>query len=213
MTERGIKYDAGKVRLGLLPRRALAWMARVCEYGALKYREGNWVKLSDADQLAQLREACQRHCLAAFDSIEPETFDPESKLPHLAHAATNLLFLLHHETVQGKIGDAEKLTRDQAQVFARLAVLQALRDALPLRPTYTEREESPGYSSHLATLAFSPVHGPLQVSTSERRDLGPALDSHLRQLLAIPAELPAARFAWQGLAGAELKPDVLAELG
>lgn len=85
----GVKHDAGKPRWSLLPWRALEPVVQVLEHGAAKYAVGNWKHVADAE--ARYLDAAFRHLGAHADG---ERLDPESGLPHLAHAVTNVLFLL-----------------------------------------------------------------------------------------------------------------------
>ena len=78
----------GKVRLELLPVGPLRELARVMGYGANKYGEHNW---REGLEWSRYYGAAQRHL---FAWLEGEEIDPESGLPHLAHATTNLLYLL-----------------------------------------------------------------------------------------------------------------------
>lgn len=86
----GLKYDGEKLRLDLLPCDALLDIAAVLNYGANKYSARNWEK-----GLVWHRPyaACLRHLFAWWSG---ETYDQETGLNHLAHAACNLLFLLHY---------------------------------------------------------------------------------------------------------------------
>lgn len=91
MTE-GIKHDADKApldRLGLVPK-AVAALARVLEYGAKKYPEAdNWKRVTPF-RSRYVAAAC-RHVLALAAG---EDTDPESGLPHAAHAMACLSFLV-----------------------------------------------------------------------------------------------------------------------
>lgn len=82
--QKGAKPEA----YALIPVEALADIARVYGYGAEKYAPNNWRK-GYAWSLSY--SALQRH-LNAFWSGEEN--DPESGLPHLAHAAFHILTLL-----------------------------------------------------------------------------------------------------------------------
>lgn len=72
----------------LLPVQALAQVARVYSYGAEKYDRNNWRK-GYAWHLSY--DAMQRHLHAFWGG---EDLDPESGLPHLAHAMFHALTLL-----------------------------------------------------------------------------------------------------------------------
>ena len=82
------KADAGKVRPTLVPVELIKAVAAVRMFGLKKYKEeDNWKRV----ETYRYRDAMYRHWLAY---LEGEFFDPESKLPHLWHCATNLAFLI-----------------------------------------------------------------------------------------------------------------------
>lgn len=85
----GRKDDGGKPPLGLLPRYSLEQIAAVLGFGAEKYGAHNW-----REDIAVQRnlDAALRHIYAAN---EREDTDPESGLPHLAHAICCLMFALN----------------------------------------------------------------------------------------------------------------------
>lgn len=85
----GIKHDQNKAPLDLLPYESLEEVAKVLAFGAKKYSRGNWAK---GINYSRLISAAQRH-LGQFNS--GEDVDDESQLPHLAHAACCILFLLY----------------------------------------------------------------------------------------------------------------------
>ncbi|MEN6550212.1 MAG: dATP/dGTP diphosphohydrolase domain-containing protein [Armatimonadia bacterium] len=84
----GKKYDAGKDRWDLLPLGPVEDVVKILTFGAQKYGPNNWQKLEDAEN--RYFAAALRH-LAAWR--RGEKCDPESGLPHLAHAMCNLTFL------------------------------------------------------------------------------------------------------------------------
>jgi hypothetical protein len=88
LPEEFVKYDSGKLRWSLLPWKAVSKLAEVIEYGAKKYAPNNWRK---ADDLSRYEDALLRHVVA---HLQGEKLDPESGLPHLAHALCNAAFLL-----------------------------------------------------------------------------------------------------------------------
>jgi hypothetical protein len=92
MNSQGAKHDTGKPRWSLLPTGTVAAVVRVLEHGALKYGAGNWTLVPEAR--TRYYDAAQRHLQAWW---EGELFDPESKEPHLAHAACCMLFLMWFE--------------------------------------------------------------------------------------------------------------------
>lgn len=88
MNELGRKEDTAKPRWSLLPN--TTWLVvEALEYGARKYAVNNWQHVPGARR--RYYDAAMRHLAAWW---EGEKDDPESKLPHLAHAAACLLFLM-----------------------------------------------------------------------------------------------------------------------
>lgn len=83
-----VKHDGDKPRPGLLPTVALLSVSHVLAFGAKKYKEHGWRGI---DRRSRYYEAVLRHLLAWNNG---EDDDDESGLPHLAHAACSLLFLL-----------------------------------------------------------------------------------------------------------------------
>lgn len=88
MKEIGLKYDKGKIRLGLMPPLAESQIAAVFTYGADKYDAWNWAKGIASERLlsAALRHIAQFRL--GFDT------DQESGLHHLAHAGCCIMMLL-----------------------------------------------------------------------------------------------------------------------
>lgn len=86
----GKKYDAGKNRLELIPTELIEGVGKVLTFGAQKYEAENWRKFKKEDH-KRLIGAAMRH-LEQYR--KGEYTDPESGLPHLAHVATNMGFLL-----------------------------------------------------------------------------------------------------------------------
>lgn len=84
----GKKFDTGKDRWDLLPMGPVEDVVKILTFGAKKYGPNNWQQLEDAEN--RYYAAAMRH-LAAWR--RGEKIDPESTLPHLAHAMTNLVFL------------------------------------------------------------------------------------------------------------------------
>ncbi|MCH2199756.1 MAG: DUF5664 domain-containing protein [Flavobacteriales bacterium] len=64
-------------------------LSKVLGMGAEKYTRDNWRK---GTAYQRRMASAMRHMLAW---IEGEDLDPESGLPHLAHAATNCMFLMN----------------------------------------------------------------------------------------------------------------------
>lgn len=85
----GRKDDEGKPQYSLLPWDAVEQVVRVLEHGATKYGADNWRKVPNARK--RYVNAAFRHLVAV---ARGEWLDKESGLPHAAHAACCLLFLL-----------------------------------------------------------------------------------------------------------------------
>lgn len=97
----GVKHDNGKVQLSLLPYGPLCEIARVLEFGAKKYGRNNW---RGGMKWTRLYDAALRHIRASLDG---EDLDPETGLPHVAHAACSLMFLA--EYYRKGIGEDDRL--------------------------------------------------------------------------------------------------------
>lgn len=85
----GFKQDQGKLRWSLLPKGVISSILKVLEFGAAKYSVDNWQHVEDHER--RYYDAAMRHIEAWRLK---ETNDPESKLPHLAHAVCCLCFLM-----------------------------------------------------------------------------------------------------------------------
>ena len=88
-----IKQDSGKRQWSLLPWGPLRHVVDVFRHGADKYEVDNWKHRRTATDVRYF-DAALRHLLAWRDGERP---DPESGLPHLAHAVCCLLIILWHD--------------------------------------------------------------------------------------------------------------------
>ena len=88
----GQKHDQTKPRFSLIPHQALWQVVAVLEFGAKKYGVENWRGVENSRE--RYFNACHRHLHAWWSG---ERLDAESGLPHLAHAACCLLFLMWGE--------------------------------------------------------------------------------------------------------------------
>jgi len=87
------KHDQGKARYDRIPPHALDAVAQVLRFGADKYGEDDgWRRVERAR--SRYFAATMRH---AWAWMRGESLDPESGLPHLAHAITSLMFVLDVE--------------------------------------------------------------------------------------------------------------------
>lgn len=105
----GIKHDAEKIRVELLPTEAVEEIAKVMTFGAKKYADHNWAK---GISWSRLLGAAMRH-LFAFSRGENK--DPESGLSHLAHLGCCVLFLIWHEKHRPDLDDRFKTTKGADQ--------------------------------------------------------------------------------------------------
>ena len=87
----GTKYDTNKLLWGLLPIEEIEDMVRGITYGAFKYEEHNWKKVTPKERYLH---ALWRHIAA---HMKGEAIDQETGVPHLALAALNAIFLLWKE--------------------------------------------------------------------------------------------------------------------
>lgn len=88
VTPGGLKFDGGKPPMSLIDRYAIEQIAMVLAFGAQKYDAHNWRK---GIAYSRLIDAALRHLYAFADG---EDLDPESGLPHIAHAGCCIVFLL-----------------------------------------------------------------------------------------------------------------------
>ena len=90
----GRKDDIGKARYDLIPPEAIDVLAQIYGFGAGKYDDRNWERgLSWGRCFA----AAMRHLWAFWRG---EDLDPESGMPHTAHAAWNCFALLTYQIRQ-----------------------------------------------------------------------------------------------------------------
>jgi hypothetical protein len=105
----GLKKDAGKLRWSLLLhgcRKALYQVLAVLTMGANKYSDGGWKRITSETDRMRYVDAMYRH-LDAIAEHGPQSVDPESGLQHIAHVATNALFLTHFA-----VEEAERQARE-----------------------------------------------------------------------------------------------------
>lgn len=89
---RGLKYDEGKPRMDLVTRgfpKVLTTLGTILGFGAKKYRADSWRQVPNG--VSRYEAAAMRHFIAHSSG---EKLDPESGLPHLAHAICNLMFVM-----------------------------------------------------------------------------------------------------------------------
>ena len=87
--DRSLRHNTGKPDYSLIPMASLAEVAKVLEYGASKYERGNWLKPTSWE----VSFGCLQRHMAAWQAGEDN--DEESGRSHIAHAACNLIQMLH----------------------------------------------------------------------------------------------------------------------
>ena len=97
--EEGVKHDNNKPRYDLIPADALASMVDVLTFGADKYGDRNWEK---GMAWTRLFAASMRHLWAW---MRGEDLDPETGLPHTAHAMCCCMFLTSYMLRKDKHDD------------------------------------------------------------------------------------------------------------
>ena len=85
----GLKYDSEKPRWDLLPLDIIEEIVKVLTIGAQKYDDDNWRKVENGKK--RYYAAMMRHIK---DYQSGEMLDPETGLPHLAHAGCCLIFIM-----------------------------------------------------------------------------------------------------------------------
>ena len=99
----GLKSDAGKNGLDMLPVYPLWEIGRVYSFGAQKYAKNNW---RDGMDWSRIYAASMRHLLKWQNGND---LDEETGLPHLAHAAFGLLTLLEYSHTHPELDDRPML--------------------------------------------------------------------------------------------------------
>ncbi|AUO78964.1 hypothetical protein [Salinibacter phage M8CC-19] len=114
---KGVKFDAGKPRLDLIPERTMFDVGHVFGHGADKYDRdedgnptteiyrNNW---REGMRHGRVAGAALRHI---FAWKQGEDFDPDSGLPHLAHAICSLMMLNEYAYIFPEGDDRAKNVR------------------------------------------------------------------------------------------------------
>jgi hypothetical protein len=100
----GVRHDLGKPRISVLPGRAIEMVMQVGEFGAKKYGDHNY---RGGMAVSKYLDAAYRHAFVEF-LFKGQDADPESGLPHLAHAAWNLLAALEQMTLKPELDNRYK---------------------------------------------------------------------------------------------------------
>lgn len=98
--KKALTHDDGKLQLATLPPAGLRGVAAVQLYGHKKY--GDFYNYRLGMEHSRQISCALRHLLAHMDG---ETNDPESGLPHLAHATCRIMFLMQNVADKKDIDD------------------------------------------------------------------------------------------------------------
>lgn len=93
------KYDQDKLRFDLIPAYPLEALAAIYTFGANKYQDRNWEK---GIKWSRIFAAIMRHLWAMWRG---EWLDPESNMPHAAHAAWGCFALLEYSRTKPDFDD------------------------------------------------------------------------------------------------------------
>lgn len=110
---KGLKFDAEKPKMYLLPPKATVEVSKVLSFGAEKYDEQNWRKLDNLQN--RYTGGALRHIFAHIDN---EKIDKDSGLSHLAHAICCLLFKLEIELEDAK-SEEKRLRTDNGFEYSK----------------------------------------------------------------------------------------------
>lgn len=103
LNDTAARMDDGKTPWHLVPWGAVAQIVEVLDFGKRKYAQGNW---RQGMAWSRVFSATIRHLIAWW--WKREDIDQESGLSHLAHAACNILFLMHYQMTSTGSDDREK---------------------------------------------------------------------------------------------------------
>jgi len=125
---KGVKFDADKAALDLIPLEALIGLGNVLTFGAKKYQRANW---ANGIEYSRLISAAMRH-ITAFNA--GQDVDPESGLSHIDHALCNLAFLawmrVHRTDLDNRWIKAVKQADAIDQSVARLKDIKERAEAI-----------------------------------------------------------------------------------
>lgn len=96
-----MKEKIGKARYDLITKEMLDSFAEILEFGAEKYAPWDWM---DGIDFLDLYAAAMRHLLKWHTG---EDLDPESGLPHLSHALTNIGMLCTYQRLGPRYMDKD----------------------------------------------------------------------------------------------------------
>lgn len=114
----GVKFDAGKVRIDLVPGEFIYGVAACFTYGAIKYDDWNWAK---GMRKGRIMAALGRHWVAYMVG---EDCDDESGLPHLWHMGCCVAMLTAGESRGVAIEDRQEAVESYRKVKEAFAAVK-----------------------------------------------------------------------------------------
>jgi len=87
----GLRYNADKVRLDLIPAEWVIVLGEILTGGAKKYAPRNWER---GMEYSKMIASLMRHL---FKRLCGEIYDKESRSPHMGHVAWNALALMSYD--------------------------------------------------------------------------------------------------------------------
>jgi hypothetical protein len=119
---KGLKYDANKLRMDLIPPSAIKSLAAVLTFGANKYQANSWQGVEANRYVAALL----RHLVAYME--DPMSTDKDSGLLHIEHVLCNAAFL--NEFCQRSISDKHSDTEPTVKCYPLHEVEKLLQDSV-----------------------------------------------------------------------------------
>lgn len=110
----GLRFNEGKQRFDLLPPSWPRALVEVLTKGAEKYEDRNWER---GMNWSTCYASMMRHIQAWWEGND---IDPESGLPHMAHAAWNALALVEYMTTHPELDDRPGQTRAESDIPDRI---------------------------------------------------------------------------------------------
>lgn len=127
----GTKYDIGKSRYDLIDPYALEQVIKIYTFGCNKYEDHNWRK---GMKWSRVFGALMRHCWAFWRG---EEIDPESKLPHMAHAAWNCLTLINYSKYRKEFDD--RWVETEEKIIDEVKILELEKQILEFKKKSKEK--------------------------------------------------------------------------
>lgn len=123
MTDKGLRFNSGKLPYHLVSPYATKELVKVLDFGATKYAPRNWERGLKWE--SECLSSLLRH-IEAWRSGEDN--DPETGLSHMAHVMCNAMFLMHFISTGTGEDDRQHYTPTKEQQLA-------WKTASPLAPT------------------------------------------------------------------------------